>query len=466
MRTIRRVGGTALAGLLLTAVVGGPAASAQTETKNPETYVGTAAGRALNLKIGGQGITAGFSAVNVDSTLKAVAESAGALNVPVIGGNNAGKVEVAGDGTRQAKLDQCATPSISAIPGVGAQLSTVLTAGAACSSSLAEVVNGAPHALATGTVFDLDVKANTVLSQVPLGALAPVVNQVYGGIDQLNKALQPVLGTDLKVDDTLAEVVTKLQTTKTLDVRLGGSRSENLVEGTKVTSVAKSEAGVIALFPLGDALPVETGVTLKPLVEIVIGSASASATYDRATGKSEPKFDPAIVTIRVNTPTTDAVSQRITGFTPQEIKIAPNLSASGLPIPAQLSAIVQACPDAPNEFCILTGTPLETRIAVASGRTVTNADGSVGAIADAVKIHALRNIGTVAAPLAGGILLELAHAEAGVGGRPAELITISAPEIPRELPRTGGTPVLPMVAVAGLGIALAARRTIARATAR
>jgi hypothetical protein len=68
----------------------------------------------------------------------------------------------------------------------------------------------------------------------------------------------------------------------------------------------------------------------------------------------------------------------------------------------------------------------------------------------------------VGVPLPGGILLELAHAEAGVGGAPAQLITIAAPEVPRELPRTGGPAVLPMVAVAGLGLALAARRTIAR----
>ena len=475
MRKIRRVGGVAFAGLLLTAVVGGPAASAQTQTKTPETYVGSAAGQALHLKIGTTEVSAGASSASVDSTLKAVADAAGALGLPLVGGTNAGKVEAAAGEVKGSTTPVCATPTF---PD---PVASVLSIGAACSYSMAAVENSLPKALANGTVFTMDVSANTVLSQLPLDDpnVQTLVNGVLGGLDTINNTLASLPGgavPDLQTDDTVGELLDALQNTKTLAVKLGDSTSEVITDGNTVTSTATSKAGVIQLLPLGASVVLPDGtIQLKPVVEIEIGSSKATAVYDRATGKSTPSFDPAIVTIRVNTPTTDAISgvtEDLAGISVKEIKVTPDLSVLDPVLGASGEVLVAKCADAPNEFCVLPGTPLETRIAVASGRTVTNPDGSVGAVADAVKVHALRNIDQLPAVggavgssvLAGGILLELAHAQAGVGGRPLELVTIQAPEIPRELPRTGGTPVLPLVAVAGVGLALAARRTIARAS--
>src|SRR5688572_17300453 len=148
MRTIRRVGGWAIAGLVLTGVVGGPAASAaQTQTKSPETFVGSAAGKALHVKIGTlvDG-TAGLSSANLDSSLKAVADSAGSLGIPVVGGDNTTKAQVSGDGTRDQKAEACATPAFPA------PINTVIDLGAACSTSLAEVQGGLPHALGNAKV--------------------------------------------------------------------------------------------------------------------------------------------------------------------------------------------------------------------------------------------------------------------------------------------------------------------------
>lgn len=466
MRTIRRVGGWAIAGLVLTGVVGGPAASAQTETKSPETYVGSAAGKALHVKIGTlvDG-TAGLASVAVDSSLKAVADSAGSLGIPVVGGDNTTKAQVSGNGTRDQKAEACATP---AFPD---PINTVVDLGAACSMSLAEVQGGLPHALGNAKVFKLDVSANTILDQLsalPISEIEGVVNQVFGGIDAVNNALNQNTGgnvPDLALNDTVGDLLTALQTTKTLSAALGDSKAEVTTDGTKVVSMSTARGGVIQLLPLGASVTLPDGtVQLKPVVEIEVGSSKAQAVYDRATGKSTPSFDPAIVTIRVNTPTTDVISgitQELAGITLQEFKLVP-----GQPEPPNLPvAVVTKCADAPNEYCVLPGTPLETRIAVASGRTVTNADGSVGAIADAVKVHALRNVagGT---PIDGGILLELGHAEAGVGGKPAELLTIQPPSVPGELPRTGGTPWLPMAAVLALGLAVAGRRAIAKVVAR
>lgn len=444
MRFIRRAGGVAVAALLLSGFVSG--ASAAPNVASPETYLGSAASRALHLRVASTQATLGASNALASSDLKAVAEGVGALGLPVLGGSNAGVSEVSGSGS-DLRAKTCVTPGLP-VPGVD----TLLSLKAACSSSVAEILEAGPHALGTGTVSEIDLSAQS-LAAVPIGILQPVLDQVFAGVEThgapILDMLNDTLGTDLKVDDTVDELLTALATTKTLEVRLGESVSEVTAEGATITSVAKAAGGKISILPIGAA-------GLKPVVEIEIGSASATAVYDRATGTSTPSFDPSIVTVRINTPTTDDLGNLV-GVNFQEIKIAPDLA---LPT---VGALAQPCADAANEYCVLPGTPFETRIAVASGRTVTNADGSVGAVADAVKIHALKNIGQLIPQLSGGLLLELAHAEAGVGGVPAKTV-VDVPQIdtPRELPRTGGTPWLPILGGTALLLAVASRRVLVR----
>ncbi|MFP5328506.1 MAG: hypothetical protein ACLGHT_13600, partial [Acidimicrobiia bacterium] len=200
------------------------------------------------------------------------------------------------------------------------------------------------------------------------------------------------------------------------------------------------------------------------VVSIIIGSAKATATYDRLTGKTKDvSFDPAIVTIRVNTPTTRAVGEltQLVGVDPSEIKITPGTLVETLP----KTALVGPCSDHAQAICILEGTPFESRVILAGGRTVTNEDGSVGAEADAVRIQLVKNIAQLTPTLdvlAGGIDLSLAHAEAGIAGAPAQ-VTPPTPELTRELPRTGGFPVLPAAAVGLFGLAVVSRRILAKA---
>lgn len=455
MRLIRRAGGVAVATLLLTGAVAG-SASAQT-TNRAETYLGNAAGRALNLQIAQTKVTFGGSSALVDSTLKAAATGNGALNVPILGGSNAGDVLVQTTG-RQEKARTCASPGL---PAQLSALSSLVSLKAACSSSLAEITAAGPHAIGTGTVSEVDLDLHTVLgTAINAPQVQPILQTVFSGLDSnaLLDGVKNTTGVDLKVGSTVGQVLTALGSVKTLQVRLGDSTSEVTTEGTKVTSIAKSAGGTIDILPLGVA-------GLKPVVQIVIGSSSATAVYDRVTGTSTPTFDPSIVTIRINTPTTDALGA-LTGIPFQEYKIAPNLALPTITLPAgQVPGVALAspCADAVNEYCVLPGTPFETRIALASGRTVTNADGSVGAVADAVKIHALKNIGQIASALNGGVLLELAHSEAGVGGvTPQTATEIPKVEIPRELPRTGGTPWLPIVGGGLLVLAVAGRRVLVR----
>lgn len=464
MRTIRRAGGLAVAGLLLSSLVGGPAAAQEQVVTSPEAYAGAANAQALILTVAGSGVTAGLSKASGDSSAKAAAEGQGSLLlgqlVPLpVGTSKPSTATQTGEG-------KVVGPKSCAADPVPTQLSTLLTLGIACGTATAEVAGGKPNGLATGSVFDLDVTANTVLNQVPLSQLSPVLTPVLGGLDTINKTVAglPVVGPavgDLKVDDTLSELLKNLQSVKTLEVRLGSSQSQVVAVDGTVTALATAEGGIISILPVN--LPLVDGtVVTKPLVEIIIGSAKAKAVYDRASGKATPTFDPSIVTIRINTPTTDQLG-KVTGINFQEIQIDPALSPSQIPA-AVPAAVVSKCPDAENEFCVLVGTPLETRIAVASGRIRTNGDGSVTAISDAVKINALKNL---PAPLAGGLLLELARAEATVGGRPAVVETPRAalappPEIPAELPRTGGTPWMPIAGLAGLALFVVTRRTLVR----
>lgn len=460
MRVVRKAGAAAIAAVALGSIVAGPALAApSTEVKSPESFLGSASGGALILSIGPNKISAGVSSAFADSALKAVAESSGLLGLPVVGGENAGKVEVIGSGANSTG-EKCVTPAALQ------NLAGIVSLGAGCSSSLAEVTAAGPHALATGTVAKLGVDGasavrtvDSVLASLPVGiTVTDTLDTVLGTASPILQQVNDALPVDLALNDTVNELVTALLNVKTLDVKLGASKSEVTVDGDTVTSVATSEAGQIDILPLGAPSVLPSGIVeLKPVVSIIIGSAKATAVYNRSTGVSTPSFDPAIVTVKINTPTTDALSDLLGVVDTRSIVVAPDLSV----IPA-IAGLAAPCADAPNEMCVLPGTPLETRIALASGRTFTNADGSVGAVADAVKIHALKNIGTLVSALEGGIKLELAHAEAGVGGKPAELVTLTVPDLPRELPRTGGTPWIPIAAVAALTAAIAGRKVLRR----
>jgi hypothetical protein len=61
--------------------------------------------------------------------------------------------------------------------------------------------------------------------------------------------------------------------------------------------------------------------------------------------------------------------------------------------------------------------------------------------------------------VSGGVVLELAHAEAGVAGAPASKASPVA--APKSLPRTGGLPLWPL-ALGVVALAAATRRLAAR----
>lgn len=400
MARFRRLAAAAGAITLASVFVAGPA-SAQTGG-TPESYVGSAAGTALDLTVLSlPKVTLGVSTAKVTSLLTAIAEGAGSLGLT----GATVRAEVANSGT-QTQPNACAVP----LP-----VANILNIGLACGSASAAITASNPNANSEGSVASIDLAGQNLLD-----AVAPVTDTVQGTVGSTLDTVCGLLAATCNLTGTVGDVLNSVIETKTLEVSAGKSISSIVTEAGKVTSTATSTGAQIKLLPVPN---IAGAVSTEPLITITVGQASAKAVYDRATGASTPTVDPALVRLNIN-----------------------STLASTLGLPAEVTVPVG------QSFELLTGTPLATEIVAAAGRTVQNADGTVGAIADAVKVHALKGV-------SGGILLNLARAEAGVGGALAR-----APQLPvLELPRTGGTPWIPVAGVSVLGLAVLVRRFAVRA---
>lgn len=398
-RLAAAVGALTLASVFVTSPVAAQA---------PESYVGSAAARALDLQLLGTGVTVGVTTAKVTSGRTAVAEGAG---LALVAGATQ-RAEVSGEGTNN-RPEVCT---------LGLPLLDILNIGLACGTASASITNGNPAASSNGKVAGIDLSLDSALGLLGLdglltGTVATVQTTLCGTGGLVNTL--PVGGLLCPVVSTVTGTLTDVLNTKTLEVVVGESTTNIATEAGKVTSRATANGAEIRILPLRvDTL----GVNLGPLATITVGSATATAVYDRSTGRATPTADPSLVTIKLG----------VTNLLP---------------------ATTISLPIGVNET-ILAGTPLESDIRVAAGRTVTNPDGTVSAIADGVELHLLKG-------LSGGIKLSLAHAEAGAGGSLAQV----APAAPvnLELPRTGGTPWIPIAGIGVLGLAVLVRRTLLQA---
>lgn len=421
MARIRVVAAGAVAAALGAALVSGPATAAEIQTSTPESYVGDALGRALNLSVLGNKVTLGGSVANgaldpkaADDIKKITASATGAGQLAVLGST----VESAADlgKPEQVGVEKCA--QVVNLP------LNLLNAGLACGVSSAKVLDEAPKAFSEGRVAGLSLKLNNALTAVPVGGLLDTVFTTVGGLAP--DVIDPVTTT---VQDLLNSVIQ----TETLKVTVGKSTSSVIGEANKITSSATAEAAKIEILPtpvLGDL-----GIQNEPVATITVSSSSAKAVYDRNTGVATPSYDAALVTVRVAPPLTNLLGGGVT-----ELKVAPG-----------------------ETLTILENTPLESTIVVADGSTTRDpATGAVRAVADGVKLDLLKGLGSTTGLGKGGILLELAHSEAGVRGVvPTQVLSESfraAAPRPTELPRTGGAAVLPLLGGGFLVAALGVRR--------
>jgi LPXTG-motif cell wall-anchored protein len=444
----------AVAGLLLSVIATGGQAGAQT-AGTPASYTGSATGYALALTLANQGLTAGSSAAKAAST-----GAAGATGAGVLGQANTTATAAAGE----TKPEVCGDSQLDAVE---AAVRNLVTLGLACGSASATGSGATTGATASGKVAKLDVNLAGPLSALPIPT-ASVVQPISGGLDQLCAALpaqlQPVA---CAAGNTVQTVLQSITTTSAVGAEIGSSTSGVAVAGETVTTESTASGAIIRIVPT----PVLDGVTLpEALATITVSRANAKVLCALGSGQATPSFDPAIVRVKLAGPLA-ALLAPLAGSDP--------IPLIGIPVNPILNQIISGGADptvtlqngeltvTPGASVVLfAGTPIETQIVVGAGSSTVNPDGSASAVADGVRIHALRNIGTAVAPLTGGLLANLAHAEAAGACVAATTVTNTpaVPDVTRELPRTGGSdvPWLPAAGVAGLALAVFTRRAVLR----
>jgi hypothetical protein len=432
MRTVQRVGAIALSALLMTAVLALPASAQQTQTveTRPESFIATAAARGLDLNLFGTRVTIGQSSAMINSTPSAKASGAG---VALIGGTTSTS-EVTG-------VNQSATPPKACV--LNLPVVPLLAVELACGESRVTTANGAPSAFGAGSVAGVDLLGTSVIDPLItlleglLLQLTPVLDQTVATVTTTLNGVNPTLGglltglvsnLGLGQTSTVAPVSNLVQglldgierATQLLDVKVGESNSTTATTAAAVTATANAAGAQIDLLP---------GLTLggAPLLSIIVGQAQSVSTFDRATAKSTPSFDAAVARVRLGLPL---------------------LGAPVTDIPIQLN----------QPLTLLAGTPLESTISLGAGRTVTDPNtGAVASYADGVSIQLLKGLN-------GGIGLELAHAETGVGGQTrltSQQQTVT-PVVP-SLAKTGNDPWLPLAGAGLLLVALGIRRRVTAA---
>ncbi|HZU73314.1 MAG TPA: hypothetical protein VE990_11155 [Acidimicrobiales bacterium] len=364
-------------------------------------FAGNAAATALKLAVLGNSVTEGVSNVAGGSNLSASAHAIGEL-APTLVTTAEQSVSVSSDNSTASKPQICGGVTLPQLPNPFPALS----ANVACSAVTAAVKGGLPSAQAVGTVAGVTADAHALFNTV-LQPIEPALQSIFGALpSQLNP-----------VTSTVSDLLNQLGNTRTLAVNIGNSTSSLTTTAASVTSNATAQGGEVDIL----------GLDGTPLAKIVVGSASAQAVYDRATGHAVPTFNPALVTVTITPPAAS-------GLAAQTLTVAPGVTQT-----------------------ILAGTPLQSTITVAGGSTATNPDGSVTATSAGVELNLLQGLGaSTATSYDGGIDLALAKATASVGGTPA-VAAVVTPASP-SLPFTGSSPVLPIAGMGLLGAGLAGRR--------
>ena len=422
---IRSLAPLAVAVALGGALIATPAQAAQTVTVKPETFAGGAAARALDLSILGNKLTLGDTVANI---VKGVGDTGNATYLAKAVGS--GQLALLGSKSASSTLTSNGSANAPAECAFNLPVADIVKVATACGSSSAAINDGVMTAVATGTVGDVDLSVNALLKTLGLDGTVEGVGVQVGGLVNTLLGVTQQLGlpadTLPNVGDLLSDVLSSIANTKTLSVKIGDAVSKTESTANTVTASAHSAAVDIKILPT----PTIGGVLQStPLVQILIGEANAKATYDRLTGKplGDPTFDPAIVRVKGLVPTL------LLGADPED-GIAVTLG---------------------QDLVLLAGTPLESRIVLGAGKIVDDGVFGKKAVADGVAVELLKGI-------SGGIVLNLAHAEAGAISNLPKTQVLDTPSIDISrgapaLPRTGAETALPL-ALAGAAIAVVAVR--------
>jgi hypothetical protein len=366
----------------------------------PEVFAGSASGQALSLSIAGTKLTGGLSQANVKSPLSTNAEGIGVFTP---GLTQDFKTSASAPNQTDNKGYACAG-ALPTLPGpLGA-----LELKAACSSSSSSDTASNPVANSSGLVAFAGLSNLNSIPGLASGLTQACPTDQKGGLFQI-----PTVGA------ILCQALKSLSVGQAVNAPIGASHSSVTTDGGKVVSTATADGATINLLSAAPQLnTTQIPQVTKPLVSLTLGSATATATYDRQTGKATGTFDPALLTVTLNIP----------GMAPQTTKIVPGQSVDLPPAGS--------------------GAPVLLSIKVGDGKTTTNPDGSVSSVADGVSVALLPG----SAPGGADVLdLQLAHADASAGGA---LATVTAATHPPTLPFTGEHPWIPYAGLGFLGGAL------------
>ena len=395
----RRIIGVAALGAAAASMLLIPGAGA---AENDLTYGANASGQALSLKAFGQELTVGRTTSGLDSTLSAVANGVGLATPAFEAGVSS--AQVTGEGSDGSDQQTCEGSLPQEIPGV------VLDA--ACSSSLATVIDGLPHAVASGGVANLTVNPIQPLLETPLTA---IVEPVQEAVDQLVDGLRPLTtavddNTHLGLEDTVDTLFSSLfDGADLVHISLGQTLTDTVTGPDALSASCAATGGRIDVL---DA-PAVAGVDPAPVLSVIVGSATTKVDVAKADAKATPTVDQAIVTVVAPTL---GINQ----------PVGPGQSIE-IPLPEPLGS---------------------STISVADSRTGVDDNGQTFAAADAVFLDLLNGDAMM-----GGVELSLANCTSVAGAAAVPALPVAAPEPTPALPRTGGGSPngLALAATIGLG---------------
>lgn len=466
MRNTRRLAALAMSTLLAGTVVANAASAAERKVTKTEVFNATAQATAVHLRLLGNDITLSDALTTIDSSPLARAASTEVLTPLLTTEGLTAEVKKTGSVVQQA--ESCALSVLE---------STLLITrvhDASCPRAEASIVNGNPSARALGGQLKLDVSLSnlldglglketvggdgeTGLDDTVLDSLTPLVEGLSGSpvgelvddsVQTADDLLEKVLGLDTTVRVSLAPAYSKSFATDDLIQAEAEANGLN-IHLLPVDQIGEFE-GLLKDMKVGDSL-----------LSITVSQATGSQTYHRKTEKLDDAIaDASLVRIRIGP-----------GLPLLDKEVATVLDTLGLSgVLAAATGAVQSVPgleDAeisledhnreivikgPGTFVLAKDSLLETII------TLSEAVGGAGGFAaSGVKLETLHKV-----PGAnGGIKAALADISGG-GAGDTNTRVLGIQETPRSLPRTGGTPVLPIAGMGLLGLALAARRVSRR----
>jgi hypothetical protein len=418
MRKSTRLATLGLSVLAAGAMLTGPAGAATTGTA-ADQYGAKATAESLTISIAGTQLTGSKAIADLDNDPSSAAEATMVLT-PAFAPEPLKAAATAANPSDVKAPETCTGNELEAVPGIGRLDIT-------CPSVVAKVENALPYAKALGAQLVLEPSVSAVLDTLGLqDTVTGATDQVFEQV--INPLVEALTGTPLEeiADDTVQTVQDVLNDTLTLKstarIVVAPALAEVTSTADTVTATAHSQGIRIELLPVDDAgatnglLPDDL-VPGKPLITITIGNAQATSTYNRLTGaKGTPQATASAVTIELGS---IALAEAL-GVPSQKIEVAPGV-----------------------EQCVLTGTPLETCVTVATAGV--DADGNPFATSTSIALFKGVN---------GGIDLGTGGVTSGSAGQlPAVL---AAPD----LPRTGGNQQVAIIGAGLLALAVLVRRVL------